>query len=169
MDRLRIAVYPGSFDPTTNGHIDIILRAQRLFDHVIVGVAQNTSKKYLFTMEERQKLLQETLSEMKIQNVEVTTFSILLVDFVRQKNACAVIRGLRAVSDFDYEYAMYQVNAEMCPETDTVFLLASSEYSFLSSTILKEIARYGKSLLKYTPPLVNQALLEKFSFHEKNE
>ena len=157
---MQIAVYPGSFDPVTNGHLDIIERAQRFFDLLIVAIAHNSSKKSLFSVEERMRLLQETLKDTP--NVEVKTFSMLLVDFVRQQKACAVIRGLRAVSDFDYEYAMYQANAEMCPEVDTVFLLASREYSFLSSSIIKEFARYGQQLNKYTPEVVSKALLEKF-------
>ncbi len=157
---MRVAVYPGSFDPVTNGHLDIIGRSCRLFDHLIVAIAHNSSKKGLFSVKERQTLLEQTLKDMP--NVEVTTFSKLLVDFVRERQACAIIRGLRAVSDFDYEYAIFQVNAEMCPEVDTVFLLAASEYSFLSSSILKELAGYGRSLENYTPAPVTKALLEKF-------
>ena len=158
---MQTAIYPGSFDPVTNGHLDIIERARRLFDHLIVAIAHNSSKKCLFSVEERAKLLAEILKDMP--NVEVRTFSMLLVDFVRQEKACTIIRGLRAVSDFDYEYAMYQANAEMCPEVDTIFLLASREYSFLSSGIIKEFARYGQQLNKYTPEVVSKALLKKIS------
>ena len=157
---MHIAVYPGSFDPVTNGHLDIIDRSQALFDHLLVAIAHNSNKKSLFSVEERVSLLQEVLKGRA--NVEVKTFSTLLVDFVHQEKASTIIRGLRAVSDFDYEYAMYQANSEMYPEVDTVFLLASREYSFLSSSIIKEFARYGQQLDKYTPKAVSKALLKKF-------
>ncbi len=157
---MRIAVYPGSFDPITNGHIDIIQRSLRLFDKVIVGISQNSSKQSLFSLEERKTLIEKSLDTF--EGVEVKHFSVLLVDFMKEQGACAIIRGLRAVSDFDYEYAMYQVNAELNPNIETVFLLAASEYSFLSSTIIKELARYGKGLDKYTSPIVSKALLDKF-------
>ncbi len=156
----RIAVYPGSFDPITNGHLDIIERASKLFDKLIVAIAHNASKKSLFTLKERRELLEASLP--KQDNIEVEVFPMLLVDFVRERKACAIVRGLRAVSDFDYEFAMYQVNAEMFPEVETVFLLASSAYSFLSSSILKELARHGRSLAKYTPAKVDYALRKKF-------
>ncbi len=157
---MKTAIYPGSFDPVTNGHLDVIKRAGSLFDHLIVGIAYNSNKQTLFSIEERLNLLKETLKD--VPHVEVIYFSTLLVDFVRERKACAIIRGLRAMSDYDYECAMYQVNIEMCPEVETVFLLASSEYSFLSSTIVKEFARHGKSLDKYIPKQVRRALLNKF-------
>ena len=157
---MRIAIYPGSFDPVTKGHLDIIERAQRLCDCLLVAIAHNSSKKSLFSVEERAALLEEALKDKP--KVKVKTFSTLLIDFAREQRASAIIRGLRAVSDFDYEYAMYQANIEMCPEIDTIFLLSSREYSFLSSSIIKEFARYGQRLDKYTPEPVSRALLKKF-------
>ncbi|MCB1173306.1 MAG: pantetheine-phosphate adenylyltransferase [Leptospiraceae bacterium] len=157
---MKIAVYPGSFDPVTNGHLDIIERASRMFDRVIVAVAINSSKKGLFSRQERVELLEKVTARMA--NVHIDHFEGLLVEYCARQSAMAVIRGLRAVSDFDYEYAMYQMNREFDKGIDTVFLLASREYSYLSSTIIKEFARYGRSVAPYAPDAVNQALLSKF-------
>lgn len=161
----KIAVYPGSFDPVTNGHLDIIGRGRKMFDHLIVAVAANSAKSGMFTIEERCDLLKEVTKDM--ENVEVAAFSGLLVDYCTKKNAVTVVRGLRAVSDFDYEYAMFQMNREFSMKLDTLFLLASKEYSYLSSTILKEFARYGRSVTPYAPSAVNHALLQKFG-HEQS-
>jgi pantetheine-phosphate adenylyltransferase len=157
---LRVAVYPGSFDPMTFGHLDIVDRARCMFDKIYVAISINSAKKTLFTMKERSELTREVLKERK--DVEVVTFEGLLTDFARDVQATAIVRGIRAVTDFDYEYAIYQVNRQLNPDVDTVFLLASQKYSFISSTIIKEVARYGKSLSEYAPPTISEALLKKF-------
>ena len=157
---MKTAVYPGSFDPMTFGHLDIVDRARCMFDKIYVAIAINSAKSTLFSLEERRSLTQEVLKDRK--DVEVVTFEGLLTDFARNVNATAIVRGIRAVTDFDYEYAIYQVNRQLNPNVDTVFLLTSQKYSFISSTIIKEVARYGKSLSEYAPPEVSQALLKKF-------
>lgn len=161
---MKIAVYPGSFDPITNGHLDIISRAKEIFDKVYIAIAVNSSKKTLFTMEERKELIEQVIQNNKNLNgkVEVVIFTGLLTTFAREIHATAIVRGIRAVTDFDYEYAIYQVNRELAPNVDTVFLLASKENSFISSSIIKELARYGRILEQYAPKEVNEALLKKF-------
>ncbi|MBX7059597.1 MAG: pantetheine-phosphate adenylyltransferase [Leptospirales bacterium] len=160
----RLAIYPGSFDPITNGHVDIISRASRIFDRLLVAVAANSSKSGLFTYQERVELIRSVVGN--IANVEAVTFEGLLVDFARQSGATAIVRGIRAVTDFDYEYAMFQMNQEVFPAAETVFLLASGEFSYLSSTIVKEFARYGRSVENFCPPSVSAALLKKFGHGE---
>jgi len=156
----RLAVYPGSFDPFTNGHLDLVERAANLFDRVVVSIAVNSSKNTLFTVEERLDLLREVLGTMP--NVDVSHFSGLLVDYCHSIGAKAIVRGIRAVTDFDYEYAIYQLNQELNPNVETVFLLAAKEYSFVSSTLIKEVARYGRSVEAHAPSAVNRELLKKF-------
>lgn len=157
---MRLAIYPGSFDPITNGHLDIIGRASRIFDRLVVAVAHNSAKRGLFSVEERVQLIRESVQS--IDNVEVATFEGLLIDYASASGALAIVRGLRAVTDFDYEYAMHQMNSEMSPEIETMFLVASKEFSYLSSTIVKEFARYGRPVDNFTPPAVSEALLKKF-------
>ncbi len=167
---MKIAVYPGSFDPVTYGHLDIIERACEIFDKLYIAIAVNSSKKTLFTLEERKELIELVLAEEKKEireKVEVSIFRGLLTTFAREMKASCIVRGIRAVTDFDYEYAIYQANRELAPEIDTVFLLASKEYSFISSSIIKEVARYGRTLDKYAPRQVNQALLIKFGHQIK--
>ena len=157
---MRIAVYPGSFDPFTNGHLDIVDRARTLFDKIIIAIAVNSEKSTLFTLKEREDMIAEVIRDKS--DVIVVSFTGLLVEFAKEVGARTIIRGIRAVTDFEYEYAIYQMNRDLSPELDTVFLLASKEYSFLSSTILKEVARYGQSVSSYAPSVINGALLKKF-------
>ncbi len=145
----KIAVYPGSFDPVTNGHLDIIKRASRIFDKVIVAVLTNAAKNPAFTFDERVAMLKAATHG--IENVEVKSFNGLLVDFVKQENASVIVKGLRAVSDFEYEFQMALLNEKLAPEIETMFLATSDRYCFLSSSIVKEIARHGGSLEDFVP------------------
>lgn len=153
----RIAICPGSFDPITNGHEDIIRRASLLFDRVIVVVASNAVKHPVFSVDERVALIQ-TVCE-KIPNVEVDKFDGLLVDYVRQKSACAIVKGLRAVSDFDYEFQMALANKKMMPYAETVFLTPSSDNMYLSSSLVRQIAQYGGDISGFVPRAVLKPIL----------
>ena len=155
------AIYPGSFDPVTMGHLDIIERSSRMFDQVIVGVLNNTAKKPLFSIEERVIMLQNVVSHL--ENVTVESFDGLLVDFARIKGSNVIVRGLRALTDFDVEMQMAQSNRLVAPEVDTVFLSASTEYSFLSSSVVKEYARYGVTLEEFVPGSVIESLKKKIA------
>lgn len=155
------AIYPGSFDPVTLGHLDIIERSARMFDQVIVGVLNNTAKKPLFSIDERVIMLQNVVSHL--ENVTVEAFGGLLVDFARIKGSNVIVRGLRALTDFDVEMQMAQSNRLVAPEVDTVFLSTSTEYSFLSSSVVKEYARYGVTLEKFVPGRVIERLKEKIA------
>lgn len=157
------AVYPGSFDPVTYGHLDIIERAARVVDQVIVAVLVNSSKKPLFTIDERVRMLQETTKKM--ENVTVETFQGLTVDFARKAGAKVMIRGLRAVSDFESEMQIAQTNHSLNPDIDTMFFTTSLEYAFLSSTIVREVAFYGSDISGMVPDYVGRMLHEKY----KNE
>lgn len=156
---MTVAVYPGSFDPVTLGHFDIIKRSSNIFDHVIVGVLNNTSKTPLFSLEERVKMLKDAVEELP--NVSVESFEGLLVDFVKQKKTNVVIRGLRALTDFDLEMQMAQSNRVVAPDVDTVFLSTSIEYSYLSSSVVKEYAKYGVDLKDFVPECVISKLIDK--------
>ena len=160
----KIAVYPGSFDPITLGHMDIIHRTTKIFDKIVVAVVKDLSPNALFTIEERCFFIEESLKNENLSDqVSVVSFSGLLIDFMLKRHYQIIIRGLRAVSDFDYEFAMFQMNVESAEnKIDTLFLLASKEYSFLSSTMVKEFSRYGRRLDNYTTPLVGDALIKKF-------
>ena len=149
---MSIAVYPGSFDPVTLGHLDIIRRSAAIFDHVIVGVLNNTSKKPLFSLEERVNMLKDVVSEIG-----------MLVDFVRQKNTNVIIRGLRALTDFDLEMQMAQSNRMVAKDVDTVFLSTSTQYSYLSSSVVKEYARYGVDLTEFVPACIIPKLIERMN------
>jgi pantetheine-phosphate adenylyltransferase len=153
------ALVPGSFDPVTNGHWDIISRAASMFDDVLIGVARNSTKTPLFTVEERIEMLREVCAECA--NVTVTTFEGLLVDFARQNGVTAIVKGLRAVSDFEYELQMALMNRRLQPEIETLFLMTGAEYSYLSSSIVKEIARLGGAVEGLVPACVEQRLRQK--------
>lgn len=156
---MSVAIYPGSFDPVTLGHYDIIKRSAAMFDQVVIGVLNNTSKSPLFSLEERVKMLKDTVSGLP--NVSVESFNGLLVDFVKQKHTNIIIRGLRALTDFDLEMQMAQSNRMVDPDVDTVFLSTSLEYSYLSSSIVKEYARYGVDLKAFVPECVIAELIDK--------
>ena len=153
-------IYPGTFDPITNGHIDLIERAAAMFDHVIVGVAFNPSKKPLFTLEERVELAQQITAHLP--NVEIVGFSGLLVNFAKEHHANILVRGLRAVSDFEYEFQLANMNRRLMPELETVFLTPAEKNSFISSTIVKEVALHKGDVSQFVDPLITQALLAKF-------
>lgn len=149
---MRSAVYPGSFDPFTNGHLDIVQRAIRIVDSVTIAVLKNTSKKGMFSPEERVDIIREVVRGYP--QVKVETFEGLLVDFCRQHQTRIVIRGLRAVSDFDYEHAIFLMNQKLLPDLETMFLMAGTENSFISSTIVKEVARFGGNIADQVPAIV---------------
>jgi pantetheine-phosphate adenylyltransferase len=153
------AIYPGSFDPFTNGHLDIVERALKVVDGLVIAVLKNTSKKSLLNLEQRIELIHEVLQKYG-DRIEVESFSGLLVDFCREKNTNAVIRGLRAVSDFDYEHAIFLMNRKMYPDFETLFFMSSSENSFISSTIIKEVASLGGKVTDQVPDAVNRKLCE---------
>ena len=154
-----IAVYPGTFDPITRGHEDVVRRATQLFDHVIMAVAAGHHKKAMFSLEERIGMAREVVKDYP--QVEVESFSGLLRDFVVARGAKAMVRGLRAVTDFDYEFQLAGMNRSLMPQVETVFLTPSDKYQFISSTFVREIASLGGEVDKFVSPLVNQRLIEK--------
>ena len=158
---MKKAVFPGSFDPLTNGHLDLIERSLTIFDKVIVGVLNNTSKNGLFTIEERVGIISELLKPYK-ERVSVDAFSGLLVDFVRKVNCRVVLRGLRAISDFDYEAQMALINRRLSGDIETFFLMTTEENSYVSSTLVKQVSQYGGSVDGMVPKLVAKKLKEKF-------
>ncbi len=154
-----IAIYPGSFDPVTNGHLDIIKRCSKKFSKVIVSVLDNRSKNNMFTVEERKVLLEKVTEDM--DNVEIDSFSGLLVDYVKEKDVSVVVRGLRAVSDFEYEMQMALINKSLYNDLETFFLISSNQYSFLSSSIVKEVASFNGDISALVPIVVEQAIKQK--------
>jgi pantetheine-phosphate adenylyltransferase len=156
---MRTAIYPGSFDPLTNGHLDVIERAVKLFDHVVVAVAFNESKQPLFTMDERLELVRGSVKHLP--NVEVDSFDSLLVNYVEQRSAQAIIRGLRAISDFEFEFQLALMNRKLNERIETIFMMPKDTYTFLSSRIIKEIARLGGDVSAFVPENVQTALADK--------
>jgi len=156
---MKIAIYPGSFDPITNGHLDILERALRLFDKVVITIARNSAKNPLFTEKERIALIQKATKDYR--NVEVDSFDGLLVKYVQKKNAIAVVRGLRAMTDFEYELQMALMNRKLDEKMETVFLMPNEKYTYLSSNFVREIARLGGDVSKFVPPVVLKALQQK--------
>jgi pantetheine-phosphate adenylyltransferase len=154
------AVYPGSFDPVTNGHLDIIQRSAKLFDEVIVAVAENPNKHTLFTLKERVKLLKYVTKNIK--NVSVDYFHGLLVEYVKRKKCSLIIRGLRAVSDFEYEFQMALMNRKINPDVEIIYMMPAEEYTYLSSSIVKEIASLHGDVSKFVPAIVKEYLDKKF-------
>ena len=153
---MATALCPGSYDPPTNGHIDVIERASRYFEKVVVAVIANPSKQPLFTLEERSDMLRDALTH--VDNVEIVSFDGLLVDFAKDRDLGVVVKGLRAISDFEYELQMAQMNSNLSPGLDTMFMTAKPEWAFLSSSLVKEVARYGGAIEGLVPPGVAKAL-----------
>lgn len=158
---MKRAIYTGSFDPVTYGHLDVISRASNMVDELIVAVLKNSSKSPLFSIEERVRMLEEVTKD--IPNVCVTSFEGLTIDFADKMDAHIIVRGLRAITDFEYELQMAQTNRIVNPKVDTMFLVTSEEYSYLSSTVLKEIARYGGALDRFAPSYIIEKVKSKYS------
>ena len=157
---MKTIVYPGTFDPITNGHVDLIERASKLFDKIVIGIASNQKKRPLFTIDERIHLA--TVAVAHLDNVEIKGFDYLLVNFVKDCNAEAVMRGLRAVSDFEYEFQLANMNRALSPELESIFLTPSEKFSYSSSSLIREISALKGDASKFVPPHVAAALLEKF-------
>ena len=159
------AIYPGSFDPLTFGHLDIVERSARLFDNVIVSILTNAQKAPLFTVEERIEIMREILKP-RFPNIEVDVFQGLLVDYAKQKNAQVIVRGIRAVTDYEYEFQMALMNRRLAPEIETVFMMPAENYSYLSSRLVKEIAELGGSVSGLVPEIVEKRLKQRFKKEE---
>jgi pantetheine-phosphate adenylyltransferase len=158
---VKTAIYPGSFDPITYGHIDIIERSGRLFDNVIVSILTNSQKEPLFSVDDRIEVMREILKP-RFPNVEVDVFHGLLVDYAREKHAQVIVRGIRAVTDFEYEFQMALMNRRLSPEIETVFMMPAEKYSYLSSRLVKEIAELGGSVTGLVPEIVETRLKQRF-------
>ena len=160
MSSNRIAVYPGTFDPITNGHTDLVTRAARVFSKVIIAIAESPHKKPLFSLEERIRLAENEMAQL--DNVEVVGFSNLLVEFVQQIGASVIVRGLRAVSDFEYEFQLASMNRHIAPSVETLFLTPDEDYSFISSSLVKEVARLNGDVSEFVCEEVQQAMTKRF-------
>jgi pantetheine-phosphate adenylyltransferase len=159
---MKIAIYPGSFDPITNGHLDLIQRGLLLFDQLVIAIADNPDKKPLFSGEERLEMVKATVESLK--QVEVLLFTGLLANLVKERKACAIMRGVRAVSDFEFEFQLALMNRKLAPQTETVFLIPSEKYTFLSSNLIKDIARFNGDITNFVPEIVERKLKQKFGF-----
>lgn len=162
---MRIAVYPGTFDPVTNGHLDILARATKLFDLIILAVAEDSYKNTLFDIEERVGFLVDATRD--ISNIKIEKFNGLLIDFVHKSDACAIVRGLRAISDFEYEFQLSMMNKKLSENVETVFLMTCSEYAFLSSSIIKQVALLGGCIRGLVPESVERSLTLKYAESRK--
>jgi pantetheine-phosphate adenylyltransferase len=163
---MRTAIYPGSFDPLTNGHLDVLQRAAKLFDRVIVAIAKNESKNSLFTLEERLALVRPAIAHL--ENVKAEIFQGLLIEYAAKEKAQAIIRGLRAISDFEFEFQMALMNRKLDEKIETIFMMPKETYTFISSRIVKEIARLGGDVGSFVPPHVEAALKKKLSRKKRN-
>jgi pantetheine-phosphate adenylyltransferase len=162
MKSSRVAVYPGTFDPITHGHTDLVSRAARVFDRVIVAIAESPHKTPFFSLESRIELAQSQLGHL--DNIEIVGFSNLLVDFVQDQGATVIVRGLRAVSDFEYEFQLASMNRNLCEEVETMFLTPDEKYGFISSTLVREVARLGGDVSQFVGPEIKSALKKQFGF-----
>lgn len=160
MNKKNMAVYPGSYDPLTNGHIDIIQRGLKIFERIIVAVLKNPAKTYLFDLDERCQMLREVFRDSK--KIEIDHFEGLLVDYVKRREVTTIVRGLRAISDFEIEFQMALMNRKIEPRIETIFFVPSESYSFLSSKLVKEVYQLGGEVVSMVPPIVDQKLKEKF-------
>ena len=156
----RVAVYPGTFDPVTHGHTDLVTRAARVFEHVVVAIAESPHKTPTFSLAERIELANTQLSHL--DNIRIVGFSNLLVDFVRENDASVIVRGLRAVSDFEYEFQLASMNRNLCEEVETMFLTPDEQFGFISSTLVREVARLGGDVSQFVGPEIQLALRDKF-------
>lgn len=158
---MKVCVYPGSFDPITNGHLDIIERASKIFDKLIVAVVCNPNKRPAFSLEERVDLIKECIKDY--DNVEVDHFCGLLIDYLKEKGANVVVKGLRVVTDFEYEFQMALLNKNLDPEIETVFMMTNNKFSYISSSMVKEIALFGANIEEFVPLVIKQKVLEKLT------